>query len=409
MALTLLVAQPLLAAELEGLDDEFDIPAAPQHTTTEQVAEGSRDAAEAASQQQTTFEQAKQETEAKPTRALGKPAFKKRDNYYFECILIAFFGCYVVIAFFGSRNNKKVAEAWAQAYAAPGTLLDKNFSMIGDGEESTSGLLMQEGANTFKLYASGRRFCEGLLATVNLKPRQDLLSSLFGFLFSFEDTVDIQVYMHESNMPQMVLAVGTPKQLKTLQERADVKRYTKALKVTNEHLVGKWNSAKLHVAAEHSSMFYDLFSDAKLAQVFSHPSLADQMRHFRYLLVTSENSEGSHKRLLQLQFALPAKDDMKGVAALMGLVPHLIDLVGTYKLSVEQKKRAVDSRAKSDSQVTEEKRRERLEALQQRKMEKLMAEKERLKRLPPDQRARAEEKLMRQHMKKQQKTKVTRM
>ena len=129
--------------------------------------------------------------------ACRKPPAKKRDNYYIEYVIIAFFGVYVAIAFLGSRNNKKVAEAWAQAYAAPGTLLDKNFSNIGDGEDSSSGMLVQDGGNTFKLYASGRRFCEGLLATITLKPRQDLLSSLFGFLFSFEDTVDIQVYMQE--------------------------------------------------------------------------------------------------------------------------------------------------------------------------------------------------------------------
>ena len=71
LAVALLVAQPLLAAELEGLDDEFDVPTAPQHTTPEQVAAEARQAAEAHSQQQIASEATTEETAPKPTRALG--------------------------------------------------------------------------------------------------------------------------------------------------------------------------------------------------------------------------------------------------------------------------------------------------------------------------------------------------
>ncbi len=34
----------------------------------------------------------------------------------------------------------------------------------------------------FKFYASGRRHCLGLLATLELQPRQDALSTLYGLV-----------------------------------------------------------------------------------------------------------------------------------------------------------------------------------------------------------------------------------
>lgn len=176
-------------------------------------------------------------------------------------------------------------------------------------------------------------------------------------------------------MPPMVLAIGTPRQIKSLQSsREDVKRYTKLIKVGNE-LAGRWSNDKLHVVAEHSSLFYDLLADHRAQQVFTAAGYADQLRYFRYMLFTSENSEGSHKRVLRFQFALPHGSDMKAIAALMGLVPLFIDLVGIYKMTPELKKRALDARAKSDAVTAEETRKARLEALQQKKIEKMQEEK----------------------------------
>lgn len=127
-------------------------------------------------------------------------AAKRRNSHYLEYAALALFSMYVLSAYFGTRSNAKLAEAWAAAYGAPGTLLDKNFSLIGDGEEGgqAGNLLMKENSNLYKFYASGRRHCQGMLASLTLRARQDMLATLFNLILPMEDLVDIEVYMHEA-------------------------------------------------------------------------------------------------------------------------------------------------------------------------------------------------------------------
>lgn len=55
-------------------------------------------------------------------------------------------------------------------------VLARNFAVYGglDGSGSKEELCWKETADTYKCYASGRRYCSGALLTLKLKPRQDL-------------------------------------------------------------------------------------------------------------------------------------------------------------------------------------------------------------------------------------------
>lgn len=53
---------------------------------------------------------------------------------------------------------------------------------------------------------------------------------------------------------------------------ADVRKLTRRLEVSREHLA-TWPGEKLVVSAEHSSIFYDIFSDNLLEQVPANPIL----------------------------------------------------------------------------------------------------------------------------------------
>lgn len=52
---------------------------------------------------------------------------------------------------------------------------------------------------------------QGLLATLNLKARQDLLTVLWNLINPGEDTVTFEAFMNDTSMPPIVLAVATPK------------------------------------------------------------------------------------------------------------------------------------------------------------------------------------------------------
>ena len=53
-------------------------------------------------------------------------------------------------------------------------------------------------------------------ATLKLKPRQDLFSLLIGLVFPMDDQLDVEIYMKESDMPQMVLAIATKKLMRAM-------------------------------------------------------------------------------------------------------------------------------------------------------------------------------------------------
>lgn len=265
-----------------------------------------------------------------------------------------------------------MAKAWAKLYATPGSIFDKHFIMTA-GED---GELTQDGS-VYKFYAKGRRHCEGVLATLNLGARDNLLNLIWSLLSPSDDTMDVEVYMNETSMPQIVLAVGTPKASRQLLSNCnDVKKFTRRLNINSEATRG-WPNARLCVMAEHSSIFTDLFSDPRVLSVFTTQQHALALRHFRYVHVTADNGQGSYKRVLRFQFALPAASEMGALMPLVAMIPALIDAVGMYRLPADIKKKIGDARAKVEaaSAAEEDERRARMDKIQQRKMDKLREEK----------------------------------
>lgn len=54
--------------------------------------------------------------------------------------------------------------------------------------------LFKESANRYKYYASGRRFVDGMLVTLDLRPRQDLLMGyVVNALMPQDDILDLEV------------------------------------------------------------------------------------------------------------------------------------------------------------------------------------------------------------------------
>ncbi|EFJ46399.1 hypothetical protein VOLCADRAFT_93141 [Volvox carteri f. nagariensis] len=349
---------------------------------------------------------------------VGGTSAAQPKNYRLEAAFAVVIVLYVLVAIWGTKENGKIADAFARMHCVgEAALFPRQFALCGAGEPNAAGFrtpMLKESSSLFKFYASGRRHCQGCLATLSLRNRADLLSWVLNFFLPSEDLLEIDVYMNEANMPPMVLAVATPRQARALADRTDIRTYTKPLKLSASgpaaptDPVPGWPGHKLQVLAEHSSLFYDLFSDPRVHSVFTSTGHADKLRLFRSLLATSENSGGSHKRLLRFVFALPAYDDMRALSPLLGLVPLLVDLVGVYKLTPELKKRALEVRIRQEvaSADAEESRRRRIEALQKRKQEKAQEEKERLSRLAPEARRKAEEKLAKQAAKKSMKVKM---
>lgn len=167
--------------------------------------------------------------------------------------------------FTGKRENENIALAWAAKFATKDAIFEKNFSLLGVGEGEDSPLLLKEGQNVFKFYASGRRFCSGLLATIELKSRHDLISRLYNMVVNCKDEISFEVYMNDDAMDQVVFALAKKKVAKTMQkEERDLQRFANLVSPPSSR---KWIAEELAVISESKEVAGDLITEAVLDQV----------------------------------------------------------------------------------------------------------------------------------------------
>lgn len=395
LALLASARQQCDAAELEGFDEPQQA-GTPQRATQQQVFQQQQQQhLQQEQQQQQRQNQAAKPHATKPPTHLAVTPFGA-----YEMCAVAFLALYLVNVLWGRSSNARIADAWGKAFTEPGGLFDKNFSSIGGGMGQEK--IMREAGNCYKFYASGRRHVAGLLATLNLCARQDLLSVLWDILSPSEDTVTLEAYVTEASMPPLVLAVGTPKLMRRMAaDQPDIAKYTKKIQAPKD-AAPSWPNDKLHIYTEHSHIFTELFSEPKVLTTLNPTGPhARSFKYFRSLHFTNECAEGGHKRVLRFTFAIPKPSNMADLAPLMALVPLFIDLVGSCKLSPELRKKAEAVRVKAAEEAESQTRKARLDALAQRKQDKMAEEKARLARLPPAERQRAEDKMRVKAMDKQ--------
>ncbi|KAJ0229796.1 Uncharacterized protein HA466_0313300 [Hirschfeldia incana] len=119
-----------------------------------------------------------------------------------------------------SENKKKLSSYTVDA------IFEKNFSLLGVGEGEDCPLLLKEATDVFKFYASGRRYCHRLLATLELKSRHDLISRLFNCCVPCKDEISFEVYMNDEGMDHVVFALARKKAAKVmLKEMRDLQRF----------------------------------------------------------------------------------------------------------------------------------------------------------------------------------------
>ncbi|KAK6121359.1 hypothetical protein DH2020_044886 [Rehmannia glutinosa] len=253
------------------------------------------------------------------------------------------------------KFSKKLASFWIEI-ACP----------VGSGETDDSPLLLQDGKNVFKFYASGRRFCSGLLATMELKSRHDLISRLYNMVVPCKDEITFEVYMNDDAMDQVVFALARKKLAKTMQkEMRDLQRFAGLVNPPNGR---KWVTDELQVVSESKEVAGVLITDVVLDQVFGEKAFEKFGKGF-ISMHFSDQHLGSAKKMLVFKFALPDANKMADMTRLVALVPYYIDLIGRYKLSSHARSKTEASRSKVAQEIYKELQNARQEALQKKKAE----------------------------------------
>ncbi|KAF9690291.1 hypothetical protein SADUNF_Sadunf01G0180200 [Salix dunnii] len=293
---------------------------------------------------------------------------KKKQSYLVEIVCVSFLIMFVINYFTGKKENENLALSWAAKFATKDSIFEKNFSLLGVGEGDDSPLLLKEGQNVFKFYASGRRYCQGLLATMELKSRHDLLSRIYNMVVPCKDEISIEVYMNDDAMDHVVFALARKKMAKAMQkELRDLQRF--AGSVVQPPNGRKWVAEELAVVSESKEVAGDLITEAVLEQVFGEKSFEKYGKGFISMHV-SDQLPGTHKKMLLFKFALPDANNMVDMTRLVALVPYYIDLVGRYKLSSQARSKTEAARAKAAQEAYKELQSARQEALQKKKTER---------------------------------------
>ncbi|CAA0814062.1 Protein of unknown function (DUF1682 [Striga hermonthica] len=291
---------------------------------------------------------------------------KKLSSYWVEIVCVSFLIMFAINYFTGKRENENLALAWASKFATKDSVFDKNFSLLGVGETDDSPLLLQEGKNVFKFYASGRRFCSGLLATMELKSRHDLISKLYNMVVPCKDEITFEVYMNDDAMDHVVFAVARKKLAKTMQkEMRDLQRFAGLVNPPNGK---KWVTDELQIVSESKEVAGDLVTDVVLDQVLGEKAF-DKFGKGFISMHFSDQHVGSAKKVLVFRFALPDANNMADMTRLVALVPYYIDLIGRYKLSSHARAKTEASRTKVAQEIYRELQNARQEALQKKKAE----------------------------------------
>ncbi|XP_045817904.1 uncharacterized protein At5g49945-like [Trifolium pratense] len=297
-------------------------------------------------------------------------------SFTVEILCGSFLIMFAINYFTGKKENENIALSWASQFAAKDSIFEKNFSLlgIGDGGDDTP-LLLKEGQTTFKFYASGRRYCQGLLATLELKSRHDLIARIYNMVVPCKDEITFEVYMNDDAMDHVVFAMAKKKAAKAMhKDLRDLQRFATIMSPPTSR---KWVSDDLAVISESREVASDLITDALIEQVFGDKSFEKYGKglisvHF------SDNHPGIHKKVLLFKFVLPAAKNMADMTRLVALVPYYIDLIGRYKLSSQARSKTEAARQKVAQEVQKELRNIQQEAMQRRKAErkKLMEEAE---------------------------------
>ena len=182
-----------------------------------------------------------------------------------EIVCGTFLIMFLINYFTGKRENENLALAWAAKFATKDSIFERNFSLLGVGEGEDSPLLLKEGQTVFKFYASGRRFCQGLLATMELKSRHDLISKLYNLVVPCRDEINFEVYMNEEAMDHVVFALARKKAAKTMQKEVrDLQKFAVMVAAPSGR---KWVSEELAAVSESKEVAGDLITEGVLEQV----------------------------------------------------------------------------------------------------------------------------------------------
>ena len=338
-------------------------------------------------------------------------------DHKLELLFMLFASFYALNYVLGSRSNESIVLEWANRFAlpmestknGPPTIYGKNFALVGvDTKQQDSEIIFRDSQHTFKCYASGRRYVNWALTTLELVRRQDLISAIIDLVLPSKDKLIVDICMSEASMQPMVLAIVKKKLSKTfISKHKDVRKFAKVIAdpqavISSAHPKAQflWPKRKLVVLSESKELFTDLITEATLRNIFdSDVFMKYHEKYFESMHFTTEGKGLAAKNILRFEFYFPKNIKKLGeLEALIEMIFHQIDVVGAHKLSSESLKKAQSRRKEVEEEEFKGTLARRQEAAQAKREHKFQVEKQ---NMTAGQAAKADEKRKNKMLKKQ--------
>ncbi|VDO07722.1 unnamed protein product [Brugia timori] len=286
---------------------------------------------------------------------------------------------YMLNYIFGRARNRNIANKW---FMDATSLLEEQFTLVGDdgtSENLREGHMHKETDSIYTIWCSGRVGCQGMLITLKLVKRQDLIHVVMNLIRPKEDKVIIRIDVDNNEMDSFVFAIGQRKLVtKASKEKMDLSLFTIERKGVDR--LGLPSS--IVVYAEMFEAVNAIIDPAVLSMFRKYENAIDYF-HFSDQYSGYKPSDGeSFTRLPEtsrvLFFAFKMSSDIVEIDALLRMVFHCFEKIRRYRLSREGKLKADKKRQSVQEAFLKTTHQARQEAAQARREEKTRERKQRL-------------------------------
>uniref|UniRef100_A0A8R1U089 PAT complex subunit CCDC47 n=2 Tax=Onchocerca TaxID=6281 RepID=A0A8R1U089_ONCVO len=300
-------------------------------------------------------------------------------SYQVEALVLVILAVYMLNYIFGRTRNRNIANKWFMDVTP---LLEEQFTLVGDDGTSVDlkeGHMHKETDAVYTIWCSGRIGCQGMLITLKLLKRQDLIHVVMNLIRPKQDKIIIRIDVDNNEMDSFVFAIGQRKSVtKAVKEKMDLSFFTVERKGVDR--LGLPSSIVIYAEIFEA---VNAIIDPAVLSVFRKYENAIDYFHFSDQYSGYKPSDGeSFTRLPEtsrvLFFVFKMSNDMAEIDALLRMVFHCFEKIRRYRLSREGKLKADKKRQSVQEVFLKTTHQARQEAAQARREEKTRERKQRL-------------------------------
>ncbi|GBP29522.1 Coiled-coil domain-containing protein 47 [Eumeta japonica] len=312
------------------------------------------------------------------------------DAYWLEGLLCCMLAAYALAYAIGRAKNTAIAINFLKLHKP---LLDDNFTLVGEsgsdivsvtGAEGEHGW-RREAEHCFTMWCSGRTCCEGMLLTLKLIKRQDLVHMLLGAIRPTPDTLLIRVELGKEDSDPFVLCIAQKKTANKLaKEMQDLSVFCPERRPGDKHGLPS-NLSVMSETPEATAAILDARVTTALTQYHTHLQyihISDRYSGPKQIEETAVTKPPDTERVLLASITLDEAGEGDGggeaIRPLLLLIFHIIDKLKRLRLSKEALAKCERRRQKVAEAWLRGAHAARQEQAAQRREEKRKQEKERI-------------------------------